>query len=143
MKLDELSQWDKDTLRFEARGLLDDKRSPIVDFPDWKQRHALRVRLGIVIGPEKEVLRIVGSSEQYGAKLRECNHGIPCHHYCGGVAEGRCTERPFFPCGVPTGECVQLNGNLLPEAEKQWMLRICQECREKEKVGLQTPSSGV
>lgn len=141
MKLQDLNQHTKDTLYFEARDLLDDKRRPLTIPLDWRQLHSLRSRLGIVIGPEQEVLRIESDDlENGGFILRECCYGIACpsHWYCGGKHDKKCTTRSGFSCGIPTGYCMELNANWMPEIEKERCLRTCEKCRVKHECGKQS-----
>ncbi len=98
MKISELNNWDKETLRFLARER-DMINKPLADPPTSGQLLNLRIN-GYVIGPNQEVLKI----DCHGM-LRECLHGIPCRHSCCGLADGKCTQRPFPSCGVPDGTC--------------------------------------
>lgn len=101
MKLHELSEFQREQLYFASWPLLDSiPRELLGDVPTEQQLLAMRIRKGIVIGPNQEVLRI----DQEG-KLRECKNGIPCAYYCVGVADGQCTQRPCPPCNIPEGTC--------------------------------------
>ena len=105
MKIKDLPQWPRETLKFAARPLLDGPCMPLADPPTAQQLHSLKVH-GYFIGPDQEVLRC----DMFGM-LRECVHGIPCTYDCQGWTSGRCSQRPFPKCGVADGACL-LTGKL-------------------------------
>ncbi len=98
MRISDLSQNDMDRLVFEARDR-NDVRNPILSPPSAQQMQSLRFA-GFIIGPNEEILRIVGGN------LRECVNGIPCTYFCNGFSEGKCVERGFPICGVADGACL-------------------------------------
>lgn len=99
MKLIELSTFDRDRLRFEARPLTAGPRSDLTDEPTGLQLYALSVR-GYIIGKDGAVLR------RSTTGLRECKYGIPCSYFCEGRANGECVDIEFPACGVADGACL-------------------------------------